>query len=107
METLSSQVLEFDGKDNPIGGPFLGKLPVLSANVRLDWKIFARPAETQKSFITMTPGAIVGGRACVRAFAFVGVSGYENRRKSICKSRWDSQCTSGCQSGRESWCQSG
>jgi hypothetical protein len=42
LETLSSQVLEFEGKDNPIGGPFLGKLPVLSANVRLDWKIFAR-----------------------------------------------------------------
>ncbi len=48
METLSSQVLEFEGKAraNPIGGPFrcflLGKLLVLPANVRLDWKVIAR-----------------------------------------------------------------
>ncbi len=48
METLSSQVLEFEGKAraNPIGAPldatFLGKLQVLPANVRQDWKVIAR-----------------------------------------------------------------
>ncbi len=48
METLSSQVLEFEGKAkaNPIGvlshASFLGKLLVLPANVRLDWKVIAR-----------------------------------------------------------------
>jgi len=47
-ETLSSQVLEFEGKAraNPIGVPLkcfiLGKLLVLPANVRLDWKVIAR-----------------------------------------------------------------
>jgi hypothetical protein len=43
LETLSSQVLEFEGKAraNPIGAPFLGNL-VLPANVRLDWKVIAR-----------------------------------------------------------------
>ncbi len=47
-ETLSSQVLEFEGKAraNPNGVPldasFLGKLPVLPANIRLDWKVIAR-----------------------------------------------------------------
>jgi len=46
--TLSSWVLEFEGKAraNPIGAPFscsfLGKLLVLPANVRLDWKVIAR-----------------------------------------------------------------
>ncbi len=44
---LSSRVLEFEGKAraNPIGGSdafFLGKLLVLPANVRPDWKVFAR-----------------------------------------------------------------
>jgi hypothetical protein len=45
LETLSSQVLEFEGKAraNPIGRPsFLGKLLVLPANVRLYLKVFAR-----------------------------------------------------------------
>jgi hypothetical protein len=50
LEILSSQVLEFEGKvrANPIGGPFrsdgsfLGKLLVLPANVRLNWKVIAR-----------------------------------------------------------------
>ncbi len=44
METISSQVLEFEGKarTNPIGAPFLGKLLMLQANVRLDWKVIAR-----------------------------------------------------------------
>ncbi len=48
LETLSSQVLEFEGKAraNPIIAPlsafFLGKLLVLPANVRLDWKVIAR-----------------------------------------------------------------
>jgi hypothetical protein len=46
LETLSSRVLEFEGKAraNPIGGPFrcflLGQ--VLPTNVRLDWKVIAR-----------------------------------------------------------------
>jgi hypothetical protein len=42
LETLSSQVLEFEGKAraNPIGAPFrfLGKLLVFPENVRLNWK---------------------------------------------------------------------
>jgi hypothetical protein len=48
LETLSSQVLEFEGKAraNPIGGPFrcffLVKLLVLPTNVRLGWKVTAR-----------------------------------------------------------------
>jgi hypothetical protein len=48
LETLSSQVLEFEGKarENPIGAPFrcffLGELLVLPVNVRLDWKVIAR-----------------------------------------------------------------
>ncbi len=48
LETLSSQVLEFECKAraNPIGvlsdASFLGKCPVLPANVRLDWKVIAR-----------------------------------------------------------------
>jgi hypothetical protein len=48
LETLSSRVLEFEGKArvNPIGGPFRcflhGKLLVLTANARLDWKVIAR-----------------------------------------------------------------
>ncbi len=45
LETLSSQVLEFEGKERaiPIGVPsFLGKLLVLHANVRLDWKVIPR-----------------------------------------------------------------
>ncbi len=47
LESLSSQVLEFEGKAraNPIIAPlsafFLGKLLVLPANVRLDWKVIA------------------------------------------------------------------
>ncbi len=46
LETFSSQVLEFEGKAraNKIGGPSrcLGKLLVLPATVRLDWKVIAR-----------------------------------------------------------------
>jgi hypothetical protein len=49
LETLSSQVLEFEGKTraDPIGAPlsdasFLGKLLVSPANVRLDRKVIAR-----------------------------------------------------------------
>jgi hypothetical protein len=44
-ETLSSQVLEFEGKAkaNPFGVlSFLGKLLVLPANVRLDWEVIDR-----------------------------------------------------------------
>ncbi len=45
LETLFSQVLEFEGKAraNPIGvlwdASFLGELLVFPANVRLDWKL--------------------------------------------------------------------
>jgi hypothetical protein len=48
LETLSSQVLEIEGKvrANPIGhlsdASFLAKPLVLPANVRLDWKAIAR-----------------------------------------------------------------
>jgi hypothetical protein len=48
LETLSSQVLEFEGKAraSPIGAPFrcflLDKLLLLPANVRLHWKVIAR-----------------------------------------------------------------
>jgi len=48
LETLSNNVLEFEGKAraNPIGpdsdASFLDKLLVLPANVRLDWKVIAR-----------------------------------------------------------------
>jgi hypothetical protein len=47
LETLSSQVWEFEGKAraNPIGfsdASFLGKLLVLPENVGLDWKVTAR-----------------------------------------------------------------
>jgi len=44
LETLSSQVLEFEGKAraNPIGAPFRFFLLVLPANVRLEWKVIAR-----------------------------------------------------------------
>jgi hypothetical protein len=48
---------------------FLGKLLVLPANVRLDWKVFARckhssvfglvVSNEEKSFITLTPGVSV------------------------------------------------
>ncbi len=48
MGTLSGQVLEFDDKPEPTkmehlsDASFLGKLQVLLANVRLDWKVIAR-----------------------------------------------------------------
>jgi hypothetical protein len=74
LVTLSSRVLEFEGKAraNPIGGPFrcflLGKLLVLPANVRLDWKVSARCKHSgffglvismkKKSFKTLTPVAL-------------------------------------------------
>ena len=38
LETLSSQVLEFEGKAR---ASFLGTLLVLPANDRLDWKVIA------------------------------------------------------------------
>jgi hypothetical protein len=43
LATLSSQVLEFEGKAraNLSDTSFLGKLLVLAANVRLDWKVIA------------------------------------------------------------------
>ncbi len=46
LETLSSQVLEFEGKARQLeclsDASFLGKLLVLPANVRLEWKVIAR-----------------------------------------------------------------
>jgi hypothetical protein len=48
LEALSSQVLEFDGKaranqlEHLSDASFLGKLLVLPANVRIDWKVIAR-----------------------------------------------------------------
>jgi hypothetical protein len=45
LETLSSQVLEFEGKDraNPIEAPFrCFLLGMFTPNVRLDWKVIAR-----------------------------------------------------------------
>ncbi len=48
MVTISSQVLEFEGKaranqlEHLSDAYFLGKLLVLPANVRLDWKVIAR-----------------------------------------------------------------
>ncbi len=48
LETISSQVLEFEGKaranqlERLSDASFLGKLLVLPANVRLDWKVNGR-----------------------------------------------------------------
>jgi hypothetical protein len=68
LETLSSQVLEFEGKAraNLSDASFLGKLLVLPANVRLDWKGIARykhsslfslnVSDDGKRFIALTPG---------------------------------------------------
>jgi hypothetical protein len=71
LETLSSQVLEFEGKaSHPIGAPFrcflLGKLLVFPVNVILDRKVIAgfkhsslfgliESDEKKKGFITLTP----------------------------------------------------
>jgi hypothetical protein len=76
LETLSSQVLEFEGKAraNPIVAPFsasvLGKLLVLPANVRLDWKVIGSAitlaylasltVTKENFFITLTPGTSKG-----------------------------------------------
>ncbi len=58
VSALSSRVLEFEGK---------GKLPVLPANVRLDWKKIARYKHSilfgliicnEEFFMTLTPGEI-------------------------------------------------
>ena len=43
LETLSCQVLEFEGQLEDLSdASFLGKLLVLPANVRLDWKVIVR-----------------------------------------------------------------
>jgi hypothetical protein len=57
---------------------FLGKLPVLPANVKQDWKVIARYkhsslfasscAMKKKSFMTLTPGVSV-----IKHFSFVAV----------------------------------
>jgi hypothetical protein len=54
--------------ENLSGVSFFGKLLVLPTNVRLDWKVIARYkhcsifgliiSNEEKSFITMTPGAV-------------------------------------------------
>jgi len=75
LETLSSWVLEIEGKAraNIIGGPsdasFLGKLLLFPAIVRLDWKMIASTntlaylasstVTKEKHFITLTPGVNV------------------------------------------------
>jgi hypothetical protein len=72
LEIVSNQVLKFEGKAraNQLEGlsdaSFLGKLLVLPANVRLDWKVIARykhsslfglfVSNEEKCFITLTPG---------------------------------------------------
>jgi len=70
LETLSSQVLEYDARPEPTqlehlsDASFLGKLLVLLANVRLDWKglpgntlgyLSSSSAMKEKSFIALTP----------------------------------------------------
>ncbi len=69
-ETLSSQVLEFEGKTraNLSVASFLGKLLALPGNFRLDWKVIARYKHTslfalssttkEKSFITLAPDGL-------------------------------------------------
>jgi hypothetical protein len=56
LETASCQILDFEGKAraNPIGAhsaSFLGKLLVLRADIRLDWKVIAsyKPGANQGS----------------------------------------------------------
>jgi hypothetical protein len=82
LETLSSQVLEFEGtaRANPLehlsDASFLGKLLVLPANVRLDWKVIARYkcpslfslviSNEGKKYYTLTPGVNV-----MKLFSFV------------------------------------
>ncbi len=74
METLSSQVIEFEGKAraNPIGAPFrcflMGKLLVLPTIFRIDWKVIAGTntlayltsltVTKDKCFVTLTPGKL-------------------------------------------------
>jgi hypothetical protein len=75
LEILSSQVLEFEDKarakamEDLSDSSFLGKLLVLPANVRLDWKVIARNKHSnlfgliisnkEKSFVTLTTGVNV------------------------------------------------
>jgi hypothetical protein len=63
LETLSSQVLEFEGEARCF---LLGELLVLPANARLDWKVIARYKHSglfrlvifskEKIYIVLTPG---------------------------------------------------
>jgi hypothetical protein len=84
LETLSSQVLEFEGRpeqtqlEYPSDASFLGKLLVLPANVRLDWKVIARykhsslfgliVSNEEKSFITLTSECPFDVSCCVKKF---------------------------------------
>jgi hypothetical protein len=72
LVNLSSWVLEFEGRpeltqlEDLSDASFLGKLLVLPANVKLDWKVFtgantraylaSLSATNKKSFITLTLG---------------------------------------------------
>ncbi len=61
---------------------FLGKLLMIPANVRLDWKVFARCKHSsllgliisndEKSFITLTPGV-----NAIKLFSYEGAIKYE------------------------------
>ena len=83
LETLSSQVLQLKARPEPTqldhlsDASFLGKLLVLPANVRLDWKVIARykhsslfglviSDEEKKSLIRLTPVVNV-----IQLFTFV------------------------------------
>jgi hypothetical protein len=113
LETLSSQVLEFEGKAraNPINWStfqlLLGKLLALPANVRLDWKVIARykhslaylassSATKEKSFITLTPDLVatmIESLDCVFFFGETDFGGEDSdielERKS-CEIYWPS-----------------
>jgi hypothetical protein len=94
METLSSQVLEFNGKakaaqlDHLSDASILGKFLVFPANVRLDWKwiasantlaYFDPPLPSKKPFYTMvtrwTAGSASSMKRGNRCFCSAGISG--------------------------------
>jgi hypothetical protein len=86
LKTLSSQVLEFEGKaptqlEHLSDSSLLGRLLVLPENVRLDWKVIARykhssfsalPSATkEKSFITLAPGRNYAGQKVRKIQKFI------------------------------------